>query len=125
MIAIETLLAIAGAFGGIELLKWLSSLRASRRKAEAEADDSLEQVAAKRMKTFEESILFLQDRLAEKERQFAELSTKYQESMQRELKLTQALGDMKLKYRSSRCDRKECDLRKPPFAWQRRTSKSA
>ena len=123
MINVETLLAIGGTFGGLELLKWITGLRSSRRKADAEAADSVEEVVAKRVKTLEDSILFLQNQLAEKEKQFAELSAKYQDSMQRGLKLTSDLGEMKLKYRSSRCDRKECENRKPPLPWLRKATK--
>ena len=111
----ETLISITGAFGGLEALKWLFSLRNSRRKEAGEAADLFENVITKRVKTYEDSIVFLQNQLQEKERQFAELSAKYQESMQRGLQLTQNLGHMKLRYRSSRCDRKDCENRKPPF----------
>ena len=116
-------MAIGATFGGLELLKWITGLRSTRRKADAEAADSVEDVVAKRVKTLEDSIIFLQNQLAEKEKQFAELSAKYQESMQRGLKLTSDLGEMKLKYRSSRCDRKECENRKPPLPWLRKTTK--
>ena len=119
----ETFIGIAGAFGGLEALKWLVGLRSSRRKAESETAETLENIAAKRMKTYEDSILFLQNQLQEKERQFAELSTKYQESMQRGLELTRNLGEMKLRYRQSRCDRKDCDNRKPPFSWLKQGSR--
>lgn len=117
---IETFLGIVGAFGGLEALKWLVNLRHSRKKAAADAAESFENVFAKRVKTYEDSILFLQNQLQEKEKQFADLSTKYQESMQRGLDLTHALGEMKLKYRNSRCDRRECENRKPPFNWMRK-----
>ena len=119
---IETFIAIAGAFGGLEALKWLASLRGSRRREAAETADTVEAVIAKRVKTYEESIAFLQNQLQEKERQFADLSSKYQDSMQRGLELTRQLGEMRLRYRQSRCDRKECENRKPPFNWMRKPS---
>lgn len=118
----ETFIGIAGAFGGLEALKWIAGLRSSRRKAASEAAETFENVITKRVKTYEDSILFLQNQLQEKERQFAELSARYQESMQRGLELTRALGEMKLRYRQSRCDRKECDRRKPPFPWLRKAT---
>lgn len=117
---IETFLGIAGAFGGLEALKWLAGLRSSRRKAAAEAAECFENVVTKRVKTYEDSLVFLQNQLQEKERQFAELSAQYQESMRQGLKLTRELGDIKLKYRQSRCDRKECEQRKPPFSWMKK-----
>ena len=120
---LDTLIAIAGAFGGLEALKWLVGLRASRRKASSEAAECFENVVTKRVKTYEDSILFLQNQLQEKERQFADLSAKYQESMQRELKLTREAGDAKLKYRASRCDRKTCAERKPPFTWMKTSAR--
>ena len=120
MINIETLLAIAGTFGGLEAIKWLTSLRSSRKKANAEAEQSVEEVIAKRVKSYEDSIAFLQAQLRDKEVRFSELSSKYQESMQRGIDLTRQLGEMKLKYNSSRCDRKDCENRKPPFRWQRK-----
>ena len=118
----ETLITIIGAFGGLEALKWLAGLRASRRKGDAEVAESVEGAISRRVKTYEESICFLQSQLQDKERQFVELSQKYQESMQRGLELTRQLGEMKLRYRQSRCDRKECPDRKPPFAWLRKTA---
>lgn len=118
----DTLIGIAGAFGGLEALKWLVNLRSSRRKAANEAADGFESVVAKRLKTYEDSILFLQNQLQEKERQFAELSAKYQESMQRGLKLTEQLGCLKLRYRASRCDRHDCLERKPPLKYGLKSS---
>lgn len=118
----ETLIAIAGAFGGLEALKWLVNLRSMKKKAAGEAAECFENVITKRVKTYEDSILFLQNQLQEKERQFAELSAKYQESMQRGLELTRTLGELKLKYRQSRCDKKDCEFRKPPFPWMKRKS---
>lgn len=117
---IQTFIAIVGAFGGLEALKWLVNLRSSRRKAASEAAESFENVITKRVKTYEDSILFLQNQLQEKERQFAELSAKYHESMQRGLDLTRRHGELKLKYRSSRCDLKDCEMRKPPLQWKKR-----
>lgn len=116
---IETILAIAGAFGGLEALKWIVGWRSERRKSAAEAAETVEDVIAKRVKTYEDSISFLQTQLQEKERQFAELSAKYHESMQQGLELTRRLGEMRLRYRQSRCDRKDCAQRKPPFPWNR------
>ena len=117
MMNMETFIAIVGAFGGLEALKWVAGLRTSRKKSAAEAAESVEDVIAKRVKTYEESLAFLQTQLQEKERQLASLSEKFQESMQRCLDLTRQLGEMKLRYRQSRCDRKDCELRKPPFPW--------
>ena len=117
---VETFVAVAGALGGLEALKWIVNLRSSRRKAAGEAAECFENVVTQRIKTYEDSIVFLQNQLQEKERQFAELSEKYHDSMQRGLQLTHDLGEMKLKYRQSRCDHKECENRKPPFAWMRK-----
>ena len=112
---LQTILTIAGAFGGLELLKWLATLRSSRRKGAAEAADSVENVVAKRLKTYEDSITFLQKQLEDKEKQFAALSARHHEAMERELTLTRRLGEMRLRYRQSRCDRRECPERKPPL----------
>lgn len=119
---IETIITIAGAFGGLEAIKWVVNLRAHRRKAAGEAAECFENVVTKRVKTYEDSILFLQNQLQEKERQFAELSAKYQESMQRGLKLTEQLGCLKLRYRASRCDRHDCLERKPPLKYGLKSS---
>lgn len=112
---VDTIIAVAGAFGGLEAIKWLVNLRANRRKAAGEAAECFENVASKRVKTYEDSIVFLQTQLQEKEKQFAELSARHQESMQRELKLTEQLGCLKLKYKFTRCNRKDCEMRKPPI----------
>lgn len=104
-------------------MKWLASLRTSRRKAANEAAECFENVVTKRVKTYEDSIIFLQNQLQEKERQFAELSEKYQKSMEGGLELTRKLGECKLKYRQSRCDRKDCPERQPPFSWMRKGAK--
>lgn len=119
MITIETILAIIGALGGFEAIKWLVGLRTSRRKETAEAEESIEAVIARRVKSYEDSITFLQAQLREKEQQFSEISSKYQETMTHAMELTRQLGEMKLKYRSSRCDRKNCENRKPPFRWMK------
>lgn len=118
----ETVISILGALGGLEVFKWLAGLRTSRRKAASEAAESFENVVTKRVKTYEDSILFLQNQLQEKERQFAELSEKYHASMQQGLELTRQLGELKLRHRQSRCDRKDCRDRKPPFPWMRPAS---
>ena len=119
MINVETILAIAGAFGGLEAIKWVVTLKTSRRKATAEAEETIEEVIAKRVKSYEDSIAFLQTQLHDKEQRFSDLSRKYEDSMQRGIDLTRRLGEMKLKYRSSRCDRKDCPDRRPPFPWQK------
>lgn len=110
----ESVISIVGALGGLEAIKWLAGLRYARRKAAGEAAETFENVVTKRIKTYEDSIIFLQDQLQEKEKQFAELSDKYHHSLQQELKLTHSLGELKLKYRQSRCDRRDCEMRKPP-----------
>lgn len=120
MINVETILAIAGAFGGLEAIKWVVTLKTSRRKASAEAEETIEEVIAKRVKSYEDSIAFLQTQLHDKEQRFSDLSRKYEDSMQRGIDLTRRLGEMKLKYRSSRCDRKDCPERRPPFPWQKK-----
>ena len=122
---LETFVGIAGAFGGLEALKWLAGLRSSRRKAASEAAECFENIVTKRVKTYEDSILFLQQQLQEKERQFAELSARYQETIQRELKLTRDLGEQKLRYRQTRCDIKNCPDRKPPFSWMKKPLQEA
>lgn len=119
---LETVIGIAGALGGLEAIKWIATLRSSRRKADGEAAEIVENVVAKRVKTYEDSIAFLQGQLREKETRLADLSAKYQEAMERELKLTRSLGDMKLKYRSTRCDIKDCEKRKPPFIWMKKAA---
>lgn len=119
MINVETVIAIGGAFGGLELLKWLVGLRSSRRREKAEVEETIETVISKRVKSYEDSIAFLQSQLKDKELQFSDLSARYQESMQKGIELTRQLGEMKLKYRSSRCDRKNCENRKPPFTWMK------
>lgn len=115
----ETIIAVIGAFGGLEAVKWMATLKSTRRRSAVETADTLEDVVAKRFKTFEDTIVFLQNQLQEKERQFAELSARHQQSMQHGLALTKALGEMKLKYRQSRCDNKECLSRRPPFRWMK------
>lgn len=124
MINIETILAIAGAFGGLEAIKWVVGLKTSRRKASAEAEETIENVIAKRVKSYEDLIAFLQSQLLDKEQRFSELSRKYEDSMQRSIDLTRRLGEMKLKYSSSRCDRKECPDRRPPLPWMRKGAES-
>lgn len=117
----EMLLSVAGAFGGLELLKWLFSLKTSRKKADAEIADNLEDVISKRMKGYEDTVNFMQTQLREKDEQIKELSEKYQESLSRTIDLTKKHGEMKLKYQQTRCDRKSCADRKPPFKWMKKT----
>lgn len=122
---LETILSVAGALGGLEFLKWLGGLKSSRKKAETELAGSLEDIVSKRMKAFEDSLLFLQQQLREKEKTITELSEKYQSSLNQTITLTKNLGEMKLKYQSTRCDKKTCADRKPPFRWMKKSVAAA
>ena len=114
---VETIFTLIGVLGGVETLKWLLTFRSAARKARAEASESVVNTDSLRNKMYEETILFLQSQLQEKEKNFALLNDQLHNAMRSELDLTRRLGEMQLKFLSSRCDRRECALREPPFEW--------
>ena len=113
----ETLIAFIGVIGGVETIKWLLTFRSSKLKADAEASEQLSSASAARNRMYEESILFLQSQLKEKEKSFADLSQQLHKAMEAELDLTRQLGNLQLRFLSSRCDKTECPHREPPFEW--------
>lgn len=112
---LEILLAVVGALGGLEAVKWWATRRSTGRSAVAEADSAQTQALAAREHLYEDTITFLQNQLRDKEERFAALNAQLHKSMASELLLTRQLGEMEVKYLSSRCDIVECLHRHPPL----------
>lgn len=109
------IIAVATAFGGLEALKWWTTRRSARQSAVAEADHSQTDAFAARERLYEDTITFLQAQLRDKEERFAALTDRLHAAMEAELDLTRRLGEMELRYLSSRCDAYDCPRRRPPL----------
>lgn len=112
---INTILAVVTALGGLEAIKWWSTRRSAGQKARADADSQQTAAFAAREHLYEETITFLQNQLRDKEERYAALTAQLHTSMAHELSLTRQLGEMEVKYLSSRCDITECTRRRPPL----------
>lgn len=108
--------SFVAAMGGLELFKWLMTMRSARRRAAAEADSVSVDAAARSVRMYEDSILFLQSQLRDKEEAFAGISSRLHDSMRNELELTRRLGEANVKFLSSRCDLTDCAVRRPPLS---------
>lgn len=120
----EILVAIAGALGGIDLIKWLANVIGNRKNnsriADAEAD-------ASEFHILQEEMVFLQEQVKEKEIRFAEQTTLLRQ-VQRELlalekeKSVMEVGyikqvaNLEIELEKKRCDDLPCPFRLPPNA---------
>ncbi len=111
----DILLTLLGALGGLETIKWLSDRKNFRRLSKAQADSGQTEAAAARERLYEETILFLQTQLKEKEMRFAEQTAALRQSMQQELALTRNYNTLEIRYLTSRCDNFNCPHRQPPL----------
>ncbi|MGN0223643.1 MAG: hypothetical protein ACI4AM_06420 [Muribaculaceae bacterium] len=114
---LTNILAIVGALGGIELVKWISTRKAASRKAESEADSS-------EFAVLHEVNEFLQTQLQDKEQRFAEQTTRLREitaellTAERErLNAEREIGNLKAELERVRCSDLSCPYRRPPNAY--------
>ena len=116
----QTLLAIIGSLGGVELFRWLLTRRANKRQAEATADHAEIQTEEAEFVYLRKRIEFSEQQLAAKEQRFAE-QTEVLRTAQRELlEMTIANGELAARIASLEaersmklCERKGCAQRQP------------
>lgn len=104
---VNTILAVVGALGGIETIKYFLNRRANKRKEEAEADKSEFEV----LRSTNE---FLQKSLDDKEHRFVEQTARLREAVDKTFSLQEELSKLKLAHQMKRCDKLKCEVRVPP-----------
>lgn len=104
--AIVTIGGVVVALGGIEFIKWFTTRKQQRRKAEAEADHS-------ELSTTKETIQFLQDQLKLKEERFAEQTQRVRKLTDENLELTRKVAMLELERSMKLCERRNCPNREP------------
>lgn len=117
---IQTLLAIIGSLGGVELFRWLLTRRANKRQAEATADHAEIQTEEAEFIYLRKRIEFSEQQLAAKEQRFAE-QTEVLRTAQRELldmtvengKLAARIAALEAERAMKLCERKGCGQRQP------------
>lgn len=131
---VDVLVTVIGAFGGLELFKWLFTRKQNKRVAEAQADNAEYESYQKQIDRYEERmadkdrIIAEKDaRLEDKENKYHDISNKYHEQtlLLREvnaklLKKEEEYGDQKAKLsellaerKMKLCERKGCRERQP------------
>ena len=116
----QTLLAIIGSLGGVELFRWLLTRRANKRQAEATADHAEIQTEEAEFVYLRKRIEFSEQQLAEKEKRFSEQTDVLREA-QRELlsmtvengKLMAEIARLQAERAMKLCERKGCGERIP------------
>lgn len=116
----QTLIAILGAMGGWELVKWLLTRRANRKIATANADQAEIQTEEAEFVYLRKRIEFCEQQMAEKEKRFAD-QTEVLRQAQRELldmtiengKLLAEIAALKAERALKLCERRGCKQRQP------------
>lgn len=111
----EIMIQLIGAFGGLEALKWLLTRKSAGRLARAQAMNEESAALKAREKLYEDTILFLQTQLKEKEERFSHQTELLRKATAAELELTRKLGELQLRLQSCRCDKYRCPDREPPL----------
>jgi cell division protein FtsB len=116
----QTLIAIVGAMGGWELVKWLLTRRANKAIASASADQAEIQTEEAEFVYLRKRIEFSEQQMAEKERRFAE-QTDVLRQAQRDLveahiecgQLKARVAALEAERAMKLCERKGCGQRQP------------
>ncbi|MCE8568911.1 hypothetical protein K0F19_20040 [Bacteroides fragilis] len=103
-------LAILGAFGGFEAIKWVVSFYASR-KTNARIEDA--QADGEEFKTLREYNEFLQKQLSEKEERFVEQTGRLRKVQDELFILKEENSSLKLEIALKRCEKRKCGDREP------------
>lgn len=107
---LDTILAVVGAMGGIEGIKW--GLRAwLNRKTNARIADA--QADAEEFKALREYNEFLQKQLSDKEKRFVEQTGRLRQVQDELFALKESYSDVKLELALKRCEKKKCGDREP------------
>lgn len=106
----NTILAIIGAMGGVEGIKW--GIRAwANRKTNARIADA--QADVEEFKALREYNEFLQKQLSEKEGRFVEQTGRLRQVQDELFTLKESYSDVKLELALKRCEKKKCGDREP------------
>lgn len=107
---LNTILAIIGAMGGIEGIKW--GIRAwVNRKTNARIADA--QADVEEFKALREYNEFLQKQLSEKEKRFVEQTGRLRQVQDELFTLKESYSDVKIELALKRREKKECGDREP------------
>lgn len=111
----EMMMQLLAALGGLEAVKWVMTRKSASRIARAQAFTEEQNALSAREKLYEDTILFLQSQLKEKEERFASQTEQLRAAMAAELSLTRRLGELELRLQACRCDKIDCRHRVPPL----------
>lgn len=107
---LNTILAIIGAMGGIEGIKWgireWANRKTNARIADAQAD-------VEEFKALREYNEFLQKQLSEKEELFVEQTGRLRQVQDELFTLKESYSDVKIELALKRCEKKKCGDREP------------
>ena len=107
---LNTILAIIGAMGGIEGIKW--GIRAwANRKTNARIADA--QADVEEFKALREYNEFLQKQLSVKEERFVEQTGRLRQVQDELFTLKESYSDVKIELALKRCEKKKCGDREP------------
>lgn len=107
---LNTILAIIGAMGGVEGIKW--GIRAwANRKTNARIADA--QADVEEFKALREYNELLQKQLSEKEERFVEQTGRLRQVQDELFTLKESYSDVKLELALKRCEKKKCGDREP------------
>lgn len=106
----ESLIAILGALGGVETIKYLMNRKSNSRIALAEAESA-------EFHTLQETVQFLQSQLQEKEERFANQTERLRRTQDDLFKEREARHNAELELALKRCDDNDCPFRQPPNAY--------
>lgn len=105
----EILIAVIGALGGIEALRYLLNWRANKRSELARATGN-------ELQTLKETCQFLQQQLLEKEQRFEDQTKRLREKQDALFKEREARFEAELELSVKRCNDIHCPFRQPPTA---------
>lgn len=106
----ESLIAVFGALGGVETIKYFLNRKTNSRIAIAEAESA-------EFHTLEETVQFLQTQLQEKEERFANQTERLRKTQDELFSEREARHAAELELALKRCDDRECPYRRPPNAY--------
>ena len=106
----NTILAIIGAMGGIEGIKWGIRAWASRKTNARIADAQADVEEFKALREYNE---FLQKQLSEKEERCVEQTGRLRQVQDELFTLKESYSDVKIELALKRCEKKKCGDREP------------
>lgn len=98
--------SIITALGGYEFVKYVINRKNNQRLSDTEAD-------SEEFRILKEVTEFLQEQLRNKEERFAEQTDRLRQSQDREFKLLEENGKLKLDIQRWKCITKKCERREP------------